>query len=592
MKAPQGRIQTATTVFLSLLSSAACNKEQSERDELEKIARGEYKYTLNYKDNDLSTDDKQREYCKMSEENFEMFFLLRKKAEECRRCEDDNTRIVELKYLCGSESPRKWMEYVIFYSLEKRLLDINDDKMFIGIALYSQYYNVTGKHRDLLIDNLFELYIKKRILDPPPSKSSFLRNAFISIKRMLLDVEDSFHNRIYRDSNINLRDAQELTLLEELMKAVLLAVLKKYELPFSYEDRTGNLMIYEKDLYYLEDWCCKRESMGNGEVTSFSSVVMRRMRRASSDCMGDEHKKILLTLIGMVRTGNNIVSVRCLCWFGDEDDEFSKTLKLVNTNRNLVGIAELNSAMDFDKLLGGIKSQLRYLEVNFDNNSVFAYVAALKFINSLNNEIAIDVSLSDHIVVSVIEVLLSNPKIKYILNLRIENAWDDYEFETHKSVLASKKIIGIEMYNCDMSLEELLLDDDFRAFRDKLRVLEVSSVGNLHNKKITNADLTSLELDRLQIKAYYRKEAMMDFVQLVDRGVIDGKYFKYLVFKSIHHRYRQRIVDLRNRLGEREWPVVLTSFKPPDAENVDYSEVCWGCFYELHYSGSVRVASS
>jgi len=37
------------------------------------------------------------------------------------------------------------------------------------------------------------------------------------MKRMLLGVEDSFHNRIYRDSNINLRDEQELALLEELM---------------------------------------------------------------------------------------------------------------------------------------------------------------------------------------------------------------------------------------------------------------------------------------------------------------------------------------------------------------------------------------
>jgi len=59
--------------IVSFIGLAACNEEQTEGDELEKIARGEYKYTLSYKSNDLFTD-KLREYCTMPEEYFEMFF--------------------------------------------------------------------------------------------------------------------------------------------------------------------------------------------------------------------------------------------------------------------------------------------------------------------------------------------------------------------------------------------------------------------------------------------------------------------------------------------------------------------------------------
>jgi len=566
MKIPQIIAQAVIAVSLNPIL-ALHSEEQLEREELKKIGRGECKYTERYKDNDLFTD-RLGEYCEMPEEYFEMFFLLRRGAKECRKCED-NKRIVKLKYLCGSDSPRKWMNYAIFYSLEKRALKMSTD-VFIGVALYSQYYNVTGKHRDLLIDNLFELYIKRKIFNPPT------RSIFRSIKRALLGGKDSLYSKIYTSNGKDLRDGRELALLEGMMKMVLLAILRRYGLPFSYESRTGNLRIYKKDTYSLEDWCSKREIMRSGEVFSFSNVVMDRV---PENCISDDEMKILLTLIGMVRTGKNIVSVRCRDWFSGS---FQCVIELVNTNRNLVGVAELHNSMDFDGMLGGIKSQLRYLEVIFDNRLAFTYVAALKFINSLNNEIAIDVSLSHRIVVSVIEVLLSNPKIKHILSLRIENAWEDDEFEARKFVLASKKIIGIEMYNCGMSLEELLLDDDFRAFRDKLRVLEVSSVGNIES--VADADLRSLELDRLHIRALYGNGAVMDFGQLVSRGIITGKYFKYLVFMNNHHKNKQGLVDLRNRLGEREWPVVLTSFKPPGAENVDYSCVCCGCFYELHVS--------
>jgi len=61
--------------IISFIGLAACSQEQAERDELGRIAQGSCKYTLmSYKVNELSSN--QREYCRMQEENFEMFFLL------------------------------------------------------------------------------------------------------------------------------------------------------------------------------------------------------------------------------------------------------------------------------------------------------------------------------------------------------------------------------------------------------------------------------------------------------------------------------------------------------------------------------------
>jgi len=37
-------------------------------------------------------------------------------------------------------SPERWLDYVIFYSLEERKVVIEDDNLFIGIALYAQGY--------------------------------------------------------------------------------------------------------------------------------------------------------------------------------------------------------------------------------------------------------------------------------------------------------------------------------------------------------------------------------------------------------------------------------------------------------------------
>jgi len=532
---------------------------RSEAYELKKIARGDYKYTLSHKDNDLFTD-KLREYCKMQEKYFEMFFLLQRGAKECRRCEDDNMRIVELKYLCGSDSPRKWMEYVIFYSLEKRLLDISDDELFIGIAIYSQYYNVTGKHRDLLIDNLFELYIKKKIL---------------------WGENGSFYNRIYATRNIKDDsrddDEEELLLIEGVMKAVILTVLTKYKLQFSYEDRTGNLRIHEDDNpYSLEDWRNKRELLWNGEVASFSNVVMARVPADRID--DDDKKRILLTLIGMVRTGQNILSVGCLCWFGS--DEFNEVLKLVNTNRNIVGVTELNSYTNFDKLLGSLRGQLRYLEIEFRSSVNCNKI--IGFINNLENRISIDASFREFSSVgATVQKLLDSAKIKRILKLQLMSPWADSEFSALKFSLGDSKIHELELHNTKMSLEKILIDDDFRTFRDRVSVLEVSSIGSI--ERIAGADLKDLELDRLCInKRNEGREEAMNLDQLIKRDIITRDGFKYLTFIDIHSENVPEIVDLRNMLGKRAWPVILTNFEPSVTKNKDYTRICGGCLYMLH----------
>jgi len=456
--------------------------------------------------------------------------------------------------------PEEWLDYAIFYSLDKRHAEIEDDDIFIGIALYSQDHPMVDSYKDTLIENLFELYIKKKILCD---------------KNDNLDGnKTSFYDRIYAT-----RDEQELARLEELMKTVLLAVLKKYKLPFSVEDKTGDLKIYKDDPCCLEDWCSKRESTGNEGVTSFSNIVMNRV---PSDGISEDERRILLTLIGMVRTGKNIISVKCLYWLGDGDDDFNEVLGLANTNSNLVGVAELNSYMEIDKLLGSLRGQLKYLEIEFmsDNGNYNDYGKIIEFINSLENSIAIEATFHEFSVGSTVQALLDSMKIECILKLRLLSPWND-ALAQNMAILGDPKIIGLELYNCDMSLEEFLLDGNFGIFRDKLRVLEVSSVGSL--ERIAYADLASHRIETLYIgmRDYHMGGELMSLCYFMHSGIMAGEYFKYLVFTGVHNHLHilAIIVDM---LRKRTRPIMLTNLEPLGAINMDYLRVCGGCFYELH----------
>jgi len=129
-------------------------------------------------------------------------------------------------------------------------------------------------------------------------------------------------------------------------------------------------------------------------------------------------------------------------------------------------------------------------------------------------------------------------------------------------------------------LEQFLLNSDFRVIRNKVRVLEVMGIGSINERMIADANL---ELERLEID---NDEEVMDLGQLVNRGVITRDGFKYLVFRNIKNpENMQRIIDLRVRLGEREWPVIVTDSKLSGAENrtgnVAYLRVCRKYNYEL-----------
>jgi len=256
-------------------------------------------------------------------------------------------------------------------------------------------------------------------------------------------------------------------------------------------------------------------------------------------------------------------------------------LELVNTNRNVVGVAELNSYMNFDRLLGSLRDQLTYLEIEFMSGGNYGEI--IGFINNLENRIAIDASFRKISPVgATVQKLLDSTKIKRIRKLQLMSPWADSEFSALKSSLGDPKIHELELHNCDVSLEALLLDDDFRTFRNKVKILEVSSVGSI-DERVADADLEGLELDSLFINRRNEvREEAMNLDQLVNRGIITGQYFKYLVFYSIHPENVPEILDLREMLGKRTWPAILTNFEPSvSTENVDYSRVCGGYFYEL-----------
>ncbi len=178
------------------------------------------------------------------------------------------------------------------------------------------------------------------------------------------------------------------------------------------------------------------------------------------------------------------------------------------------------------------------------------YGEIIKSINNLENRIDIDATFREFSpVCATVQKLLDSRKVKNILKLKLQSRWTDSEF---KSSLCDPKIHELELYNCDVSLEALLLDDDFKGLKNKVSMLEVSSVGNIDGR-IADADLKDLRIERLLI-----------------------------IFNGIHPENMQRIVDL---LREQARAMILRNFEPSvSTENVDYLGICGGYFYELHYN--------
>jgi len=150
------------------------------------------------------------------------------------------------------------------------------------------------------------------------------------------------------------------------------------------------------------------------------------------------------------------------------------------------------------------------------------------------------------------------------------------------AMLRNPKIHELELYGSKMSLEGFLMNGDFRMLRNKVRVLEVTGIGRI--EEMADADLKSLKLERLQIDMFGHEDAVLNLDQLVNKGVITRDGFKYLIFRNIENpKNKLEIVDLRYKLGERKWPVMIMNFKPPGTANADYSRVCKRRYYELRY---------
>jgi len=591
LQAAAGMLRLSNIAGNSDEMSAGEQLKATESQELKRLAQKACIYTKDYDSLSMSDESSKpcripEEKCIMPEECFKMFSLLRKKADECHKC-GDGWRVVGLRYLCSDGSPRKWLDHVIFYSLGRRVLDI-DDSVFIGVAIYSQYYGVDGEYREILIDNLLRLYIRGRILDKKDSAKEDIADGNEDSdladdkEDSGNDMKNSFYNRIYTVDGENSRGILNMSLLEGMMRNALLMVLRVLKIPFSVEG--DYLKTFVCDPYLIEEWFKKRDNdlTKSSEFAFFRDVIMERV---PTHHISDDDKRIILALIGLIRTGRHVISIDCRNWV--ETKKFSNVLELVNTNRNLAGVAELSSSMDLDEELGEIKSQLKYLEITFEHTGV-GYGGAIEFINSLDGGISIKASFHTAIDVLTMQELLDSPKVREVCNLRIEYAWahlnnlnTDSSLKSLKSIASSPKLIDLEMHHCDTSLENFLANDDYKEIRDKLKVLEVSSVGDLRNEKITDAKLKSLRMEELHVRTYFREE-VMDMNQLVSSGIITRDGFKHLVFQNIHYRNTQGIIALQNSLRQRESPAIITDFEPLGRENVDYTRICHHNFYELH----------
>jgi len=556
----------SSNIIESIASDYITAEEELEREQLKRLAQEECVYTEDY-DMPAEYRERNKEYCKMRRRHFEMFALLKKSPPKpyTHACEDGK-RVVGIPRLIYNadpakhKSPRKWMDYVIFYSIGRRVLEIDDD-VFLGIAIYSHFYEIEGEELRMLIDNLRRLHIEPTILGNTAS----------------------FHDMIYLRSRptpsesatqpfVHWRGMLHLNMLERVMKNTFIGVLQALGIPFSIRGR--KLRMLSRKNRAILNWCEKDDElpMGGGNsyavFKDFDDVIMEQTPQG--DIFGND-MVVLLTLIGMFRSGEHALSIECRSWF--ENDDFNYVLQLANINENIVGITNFEYSKEAGKMLESIIPQLIYLEMKLDH-SKSTNLEAVEYIRKIDNELTMKISCCSNMDFPAMKKLLTLPNVKHVSKLQILDTRNDLRSDCGylgqlKSMANNPKILGLELYKCNISLEGFLAYHDFGALKDKLRALEVYGFGDLRNGQITNADLRDLKIESLYINGLDREEAM-DFDQLIDRGIITRDGFKYLVFRSIHESNRPGIVALRKRLGARQLPVIVTDFNPPGGENVGY----------------------
>jgi len=351
--------------------------------------KAEYVYTKEY-DGPIENRRVDRVYCTISREHYNMLPGIAK-ADSDGTCEGDMI-VVELEYLHNGDNPRKWIDYVMYYSTERRSSPM-DDNMFFGVALYSQRYmtdssqpraksanrETSNAHKEILLDNLFILYIEQIFFDNP----------------------GGFYSRIYMSDATNLRNGQELSLLEGVMRNTLLKLINMFGLRAVVEG--SYLKICPPDDNEEDD-------EGPFVFREFKNVIIDDL---PAECLSADDKIVLLTFAGMIRTGEHVVSLKCKDWAKAGD--FRNVIKLVNTNENLVGVTDLAGEMGVDWILNGIKNQLKYLSIALKGEN---RTAIKRLINGLRDPIEIDATV-DACDISEIKELLGLKKVGLIRNLTI-----------------------------------------------------------------------------------------------------------------------------------------------------------------------------
>jgi len=550
--------------------------EATESAVLDSLAKNEFTYSESY-----ATTDESRILRKLPANYYKMFTMLARRAGPPKYQCEEGKRVIELRRFDTTDkirAPEKWLDYVIFYSLEERKIPIKDDNLFIGIALYAQDIPMEYSYSDILVENLFRLYIKPVIINNPKA----------------------FHNKIYKDENGNLRDKPELAFLENIMKTMLIRVLDILGMPFGISDRR-NLTTYASGSYSsLDDWCKKRAIRlvaPRSNPTDFKNIIMRSAHLEKYD--GEGYTTILLVLIGMIRSGRHTVSLGCINWL-DTAKRFQDVIDMVNTNNNLVGITELESDMDLEGMLGSIKKQLWYIEMKFRGNYAINS-RALTFLKSIKPSLEMKATLAIYNR-ELINGLLLAPNIFKIKRLRLEDASGLLANQnTMRFVAWSKKVKSLELLNCGVTLEEFIAKGYFMRLKRKLKVLGVAgvSISDLNEREINREALRELlsesVLERLHI-TITEGDSLASLNQLIH--MVTTENFKYLVFSNeISDNYEDylapsdlrkecvaKIVDMKGRLKRmrfKRWPVIITKFMPTELAENDYS-IIMNSFYEIH----------
>jgi len=510
-----------------------------------------------------------------------MFSKL-KKAPIKLNANEKNKVVLELEYLYDGDNPRMWIDYIVHYSSEKKEEEVGKN-VFLGVAIYSQRYGLRSKHGETLVDNLFRLYIKPTILND----------------------KISFHDEIYKMDDGNLRDERELLLLEEFMKIVFKKALDIFGISYSIEHDT--LKVFANNSCKLDDWCRRRDAqqrISSEDPVDFKNVIMERLP-IGSNAKSDGY--ILLALIGMIRSGEHIISAECGKWF--KDNNFQKVIHLVNTNKNLTGVTELECCMgpctgstrymNLNEIFGEVKWQLRYLEILIEHYPEFNN-SAISFINSLNNIVDLRLILKGAPDTAINSWLLNVPRVRGIEGLEVEIMDGNQYLAVQgvvRSIASNSRVNELRMHDTGESLESFLVNH-YRHLngnsKNKLKALEVSGVGNLGNSMITSDLLSDLSLERLHVDIKECND-MAGLNQLVDKGIITRAGFKYLIISgesldaSLHRECFSKITELRNTLQKMklmQWPTVVTSIEPTGIENEDYVQIA-ASFYKLHLNSKV-----